>query len=144
MSFFTSLSSLFPSVQFWASERGASGRAAPAARWAGFQPTAWRRSRPRPPTRGAVSLITRGCVAVGGGTLTYVGRAVCCHPVLWREREDAANRSWAECWSFLRQRDGTWLFSLQYMSCVSLCCCLLVSFCLPGLWRTKLSATLPC
>lgn len=72
------------SVQFWASERGVSGRAAPAARWAGFQPTVWRRSRPRPRRRGAVSIISRGCVAVGGGTLTSC-RTVLHHPVSWRE-----------------------------------------------------------
>lgn len=64
--------------------------------------------------------------------------AVCNHPVLCKEA--------TRC-RFLRHYDGTWLLSLQRMSCMRLsplAACLLVSFRLPRLWCASLSATLPC
>lgn len=48
-------------------------------------------------------------------------RAVCHHPVLWREREGTQRTdAKAKCCRFPRQRDGTWLLFLQCVLCMCL------------------------
>ncbi len=74
-------------------------------------------------------------------------RAVCHHPVLWRERghkEQKLRLNAVGSWGSMMARG--FFFSSAWAACVSarLSACLPLSFRLPRLWCTKLSATLPC